>query len=129
MWNQSLKEIPKLTRKTISFLPNVSKIYERCLNKQLDEYFQALLSKCNFRFQKGYSVINFLLPIIEKWWKSLDEEGSFGFPLTDLSKTFYCLPYELVIANIYAYGEDIPSLKILHSYVTIQKEGLKLNGK
>ena len=29
----------------VSILPNVSKIYERCLNKQLDEYFQALLSK------------------------------------------------------------------------------------
>ena len=29
----------------ISILLNVSKIYERCLSKQLEEYFQALLSK------------------------------------------------------------------------------------
>ena len=40
----------KKNYRPISILPNVSKIYERCLNKQLEEYFQALLSKyqCDF---------------------------------------------------------------------------------
>ena len=51
----------------ISILPNVCKIYERHLNKQLDEYFQTLLSKYHFGFRKGCSVINFLLPMTEKW--------------------------------------------------------------
>ena len=44
----------------ISILPNVSKIYERSLNKQLEEYFQALLTKYQCGFRKGYSVINAL---------------------------------------------------------------------
>ena len=51
----------------ISILPTVSKIYKRCLNKQLDEYFLALLSKYHFGFRKDYSVINFFLTMIEKW--------------------------------------------------------------
>ena len=36
--------------RSISILTNVSKIYERCLNKQLEDYFQAMLCKyqCNF---------------------------------------------------------------------------------
>ena len=72
--------------KPISILPNVCKIYERCLNKQLKEYFQALLCKCQCGFRKGNkrvisvinnSVINALLPMIEKWRKSLDEGGAF----------------------------------------------------
>ena len=60
----------------ISILPNIYKIYERCINKQLDEYFQAWLSKYQCGFRKGYSVINALLPVIEKWRKFLDAGGT-----------------------------------------------------
>ena len=49
-----------------SILPNVFKIYERCINKQLEKYFQALLSKYQCGFRKDYSVINALLPMIQK---------------------------------------------------------------
>ena len=112
----------------ISILPNVSKIYERCLNKQLEEYFQALLCKYQCGFRKGYSVINALLPMIEKWRKSLDKGGAFGAPLTDLSKAFDCLPHELLITKLPAFGVNIPSLKLLHSYLTKQKQRVKLNG-
>ena len=94
---------------------------KRCINKQLEEYFQALLSKYQCGFRKGYSVINVLLPMIEKWRKSLDAGGAFGALLTDLSKAFYCLPHELLIAKLHAYGVDIPSLKLLHSYLTKRK--------
>ena len=73
MQNQFLKKIPELTRET-----NVSKIYERCINKQLEEYFQALLSENQCGFIIGYGVINALLPMIEKWKKFLDASGAFG---------------------------------------------------
>ena len=35
----------KKTYRPISILPHVSKIFERCINKQLEEYFEKLLSK------------------------------------------------------------------------------------
>ena len=112
----------------ISILPNVSKIYERCLNMKLEEYFQALLCKYEYGFRKGYSVINALLSMIEKRRKSLDKGGAFGALLTDLSKAFDCLPHELLIAKPHAYGVDIPSQKLLHSYLTKRKQRVKLNG-
>ena len=65
----------------------------------------------------------------EKWKKSLDEGGAFGALLIDLSKAFNCLSRELVIAKLHAYGVDIPSLKLLHSYLTKRKQRVKLNGK
>ena len=55
----------KRNYRPISILSNVSKIYTKCLNKQLEEYFQALLSKYQYGFRKGYGVINALLPMIE----------------------------------------------------------------
>ena len=89
--------------------------------------FQPLLSKYQCGFRKGYSVINVLLPMIGKWRKSLDAGGAFGALLTDLSKAFDCLPHELLIAKLYAYGVDIPSRKLLHSYLTKPKQTVQLN--
>ena len=94
----------KKNYRPISILPNVSKIYERCLNKQLEEYFQALQCKYQCGFRKGYRVITVLLAMIEKWRKSLDEGGVFGALLTDFSKTFDCLPHEMLIAKLNVLG-------------------------
>ena len=112
----------------ISILPNISKIYERCINKQLEGYFQGLLSKYQCGSRKGYNVINTLLPMIEKWRKFLDAGGAFGALLTDLSKALDCLPNELLIAKLHAYGVNVLPLKLLHSYLTKRKQRVKLNG-
>ena len=66
--------------------------------------------------------------MIEKWRKLLDAGGAFGALLTDLSKAFDCLPHELLIAKLHAYGVDVPSLKLLHSYLTKRMQRVKLNG-
>ena len=92
---QFLKKIFELTRKIyrpINILLNVSKTYEKCLNKQLEECFQALLYKYQCGFWKGYSVTKFLLPMIKKWRKSFEEGGAFGALITNLSKpSLVCL--------------------------------------
>ena len=98
------------------------------LNKQLEEYIQAVLCKYQCGFRKGYSVRNALLPMIENWRRSLDKGGAFGAVLTDISKAFDYLPHELVIAKLHAYGVDIPSLKLLHPYLNKRKQSVQLNG-
>ena len=52
--------------------------------------------------------------MIEKWRESLDQGGAYGALLTDLSKAFDCLPHELIIAKLYAYGVDMSSLKLIN---------------
>ena len=112
---QKDSQTDKKNYRVISILSNVAKLFERFLNKQLEEYFQALFCKYQCDFRKGYSVIKALFPMTEKWKESLDEGGAFGALLTDLSKAFNYLPHELLITKLHAYGVDIPSLKLLYS--------------
>ena len=63
--------------------------------------------------------------MIEKWRESFDSSGNFGALLTDLSNAFHCLPHDLLIAKLHQYGLDMPSLKLLHSYLTKGRQRVK----
>ena len=49
------------------------------------------------------------------------------FLLTDLSKAFDCLVHDLLIAKLHAYGFDLMSLKLIHSYLTNRFQRVKVN--
>ena len=38
----------------VSILPNLSKIFERCMYDQLEDYFEKLLSKCQCGFRTSH---------------------------------------------------------------------------
>ena len=111
----------------VSILSNISKIYERCIYDQIQLFFGSLLSKYQCGFRRGYNAQHCLITLIEKWKKSVDNDGAFGALLTDLSKAFDCLPHELLIAKLDAYGFDKSSLKLIHSYLSNRKQRVKIN--
>ena len=84
----------------IRLLSNISKVYERCMQEQFDEYFSDLLSKYQCGFRQGYGTPNSFLAIMEKLRKIRDSEGIFAAVLTDLSKTFDCITHNLLIAYL-----------------------------
>ena len=47
--------------------------------------------------------------------------------LTDLSKAFDCLPHDLLVAKLYAYGFDLKSVTLVHSYLTGRKQRVKID--
>ena len=57
----------------MSILPNISKVYERCLYDQLSAYFDNIFSKLQCGFSKGYSAQHYLLVMTEKWKIKLDQ--------------------------------------------------------
>ena len=87
----------------ISILPNLSKIFDKCLCKQISTYFEDILSKYQCGFRKGHSAQHCLLALIEKWKQSVDHGKVFGALLTNLSKPFDCLPHSLFIVKLKAY--------------------------
>ena len=59
----------------VSILPNLSKIFERCMYDQLKDHFNRLLSKYQCGFRKRFSTQHCLLAMIEKLGKRLDSGG------------------------------------------------------
>ena len=116
----------KANYRPVSILPNLSKIFEKIMWNQLSNYFENILSKSQCGFRKGIGAQECLLVLIEKWEKVLDKGGTCGALLTDLSKAFDCLPHDLLIAKLHAYGLDYQSLKILSSYLRNRKQRVRL---
>ena len=89
----------------------------------MENYFSKF--QCGFR--KGYSTQQCLIALIEKWKFATDKEKSFGTLLTDLSEAFDCLPHELLIAKLHAYGFSLAALRLVHSYLSNRKQRTKIN--
>ena len=53
----------------------------------------------------------------ENWKESLDQGANYGALLTDLSKAFDCIIYDLLIARLQAYNFDNDSLNFICSYL------------
>ena len=68
------------------------------------------LSKYQCGFRRGFSAHNCLLAMLEKWKSSVDKAKAFGVLLADLSKWFYCLSHELIIAKLNADGFSLSTL-------------------
>ena len=113
----------------ISVLPACSKIFERILKDQICPYINDKLSEILCGFREGFSTQHALIRLIEKWRKCLDESGLVGTILMDLSKAYDCLPHDLLIAKLEAYGFDFNSLCLMYSYLDCRHQRVKIGSQ
>ena len=114
--------------RSISVLPNISKIYERFLFKHILEYFEQFLSKYQCGFRKGFSVHNIVCSQCLRNGNQLSiTKKVFGALLTDLLKAFDCLSHDLLIANLDTYGFSMVALRIIQNYLPNRKQRTKIN--
>ena len=64
--------------------------------------------------------------MIDKWMKAVDNNKVFGALLTDLSKVFDCMCYDLLVAKLNAYGMSFPALEMIHDYLQNRKQRTKI---
>ena len=111
----------------ISVLPPVSKVFERNMYTDIENYMKIFMSPFLCGFRKGYSTQHCLLVMMEKMKKSLDKQHYAAALLTDLSKAFDCINHDLLIAKLDAYGFSHLSLKYIQSYMSERKQRTKVN--
>ena len=105
----------------------MSKIYERFIHDCLSSYAESFLSKFISAYRKSYSSNHVLLRLKENWKKSLDNKNFVGTVLMDLSKAFDCVPHDLLVAKLHAYGLSKDGVTFIYSYLKRRKQGVKIN--
>ena len=81
-------ETDKENYRPISILPNLSKVYQRPMYKQIYPYFDTLFFQFQCGLWRGFNTQHCLLAMIEKWHKPLNKGSETGAVLRDLSKAF-----------------------------------------
>ena len=72
-------------------------------------------------FRDGYSTQHALMRLVENCRAGLDDKNIVGMVLMDLSKVCDCLPHDLLIAKLEAYGFGKNSLRLLYSYLMARR--------
>ena len=116
----------KKNYRPISILPTLSKVFEKLISLQINQFFENKFSSYLCGFRANYSTQTALIKLLQKWQSCLDNSGSVGTILMDLSKAFDCLPHELLIAKLAAYGFNQNSLKLLRNYLSKRFQRVKV---
>ena len=111
----------------VSILSCFSKVYEKFLLEKFKPFINTFLSKFIAAYRENYSSSHVFIRLIENWKQALDENVVVGTVLMNLSKAFDCIPHDLLIAKLYAYGFSEKSAVFLYSYLKRRKQNVKID--
>ena len=111
----------------VSILNGFSKVNWRYLLNSFSNHTEKIISNFIAAYRKTYSSSHVLIRLIENWKKHLDNKKIVGTVLMDLSKAFDCIPHDLLIAKLHAYGFNKNALIFLYSFLKHRKQSVKIN--
>ena len=97
--------------------------------QQISVFVTDFISPYLCGFRKGYSTQHALLRLMNKLNNSLNRKEKIGLLMMDLSKAFDCIPHELLIAKLHAYGFWKESLKLIYDYLKGRNQRVKINAE
>ena len=108
-------------------LNSLSKIFENVIKKQIVPFFDKCWSKYISAYRKSHNSQHVLIRLLENLRKNLDQSKLVGIILMDLSKAFDCIPHDLLIAKLYAYGLSENALIFIYSYLKERKQCVRIH--
>ena len=109
----------------VSILNCFSKVYENVIKTELLKSMNVHLSPFLSAYRKNYNTQHVLLRLLEEWREHLDDNKTVGRILMDLSKV--CVPHDLLLAKLAAYGTDDNLTLYIHSYLLNRKQCVCIN--
>ena len=112
-----LNDTKRAKRAPVAPTDTFSKITELAIFDKLTGHANQLLSIFVSAYRRVCGAQRILAGFLEEWREQLDHNKIFGTVLLDLSKAFDCIPQDLLIAKLNAYGFDMNTLTLLFSYL------------
>ena len=111
----------------VSIFSTFSKIFEKILKEQLSPFLDKTLSIFIAAYRRAYSTQHVLIKLVEEWKSKLDDNFIVGSILVHLSKAFDCIPHNLIVAKLHAYGFDENALVLVYSCLKQRKQSVRIN--
>ena len=89
----------------------------------MDKYLSPFISA----YRQNSSTQHILIHLLVEWSEGLDNNFVVEGVLMDLFKAFYCIPHDLLIAKLRAYGYDHYLVQYLYSYLDNRKRCVHIN--
>ena len=120
-------EHDKKNYRPVSVLTSLSKVFEKCLNNQLQSHVEAIFEPLITAYRKGQGCQTLLLNMVTEWKGLMDDGFNIGILTTDLSSAFDSLPQPLLIAKLRAYNLSLDSCQLIASYLHKRKQRAKIS--
>ena len=106
-----------------------SKIFEKCLYKQLNEFFtiNKILYTYQFGFRKNYSTELAVSQICDDIIYSLEQKSITCSIFLDIAKAFDTVNHSILLSKLNKCGIRGPPLESLQSYLTNRKQCIIIN--
>jgi retron-type reverse transcriptase len=117
----------KTNYRPVSVLPMCSNKFEKVYEIQLSEYFDKIFNPFLCAFRRGHECQTTLLGLLEDWREALGKNQYIAAVLMDLSKAFDCLPHNILLDKLSAYGVYPHSVALLKSYLSNRKQQINVN--
>ena len=113
----------------ISVLPAISKIIEKCVLLQLEEFMTAhdILTECQFGFRGGRSTETAVQTFVDDVYCSFDAGEAVAAVFLDLSKAFDTVHHSTLLEKLYHYGIRGVSLDWFKSYLSGRKHFVNID--
>ena len=102
-------------------------MYEKVLKNMLVEKMNDHFSPFVAAYRENYNTQHVLIRLLEELRLYLDNNYFVGAVMTDLSKAFDCIPHDLLIAKLEAYGFDNYTIRYVYSYLKNRKQCVRIN--